>query len=94
MLTASIENNHDDDSFFYYLMLIMPVLALGTYIYDAYSFLILNNATAGLLSTVLFIFYFLHYSVTIKSKLTTTIYEVLIWLMVTAGNVLYIYIIT
>ncbi|CAF2106814.1 unnamed protein product [Rotaria magnacalcarata] len=95
MSTVDIETDHDDDddndSFFYYLMLIMPLLALGAYIYDAYSFLVINSTTAGILSSMLFIFYFLHYSVTIKSKLATTVYQVLIWLMVTTGDVLYAY---
>ncbi|CAM4801799.1 unnamed protein product [Rotaria magnacalcarata] len=94
MSTVDIETDHDDDddndSFFYYLMLIMPLLALGAYIYDAYSFLVINSTTAGILSSMLFIFYFLHYSVTIKSKLATTVYQVLIWLMVTTGDILFL----
>lgn len=91
MPPISIEGNDDNDTLFYYLMMAMPVLALSTYIYDACAFLILNDTAAGLPSSILFIFYYLHYSVTIKSKIGVTIYEILIGCMMNTGNMLYMY---
>jgi hypothetical protein len=87
---VSDEADEDDDLFFYYLMLTVPLLALAAYIYDASILLMSNDETGGLLSSILFIFYFLQYSVTIDSKWLLTAYQFLIWIMVTAGDVLYI----
>lgn len=87
---ASDEMDQNDGSFFYYLMLTMPVLALAAYIYDACSLFISNNENGGLLSSVLFIFYFLHYSVTINSRWLLTVYQFLIGSMVIAGDIIYV----
>ncbi len=77
-------------SIFYYLMIIMPILALAAYIYDASTLFKSNDETGGLLSSILFIFYFLQYSVTIESKWLLTGYQFLLWIMVTAGDVVYV----
>jgi hypothetical protein len=71
-------------------MLTIPFLALTAYIYDVYTLLMSEDESAGLLSSVLFIFYFLQYSPTINSKLALTVYHFLIWMMVTVGDILYI----
>ncbi len=68
----------------------MPILALVAYIDDASTLFKSNDETGGLLSSILFIFYFLQYSVTIESKWLLTGYQFLIWIMVTAGDVLYV----
>jgi len=85
-----VETDEDDDLFFYYLMVIMPILALAAYIYDASTLFKSNDETGGLLSSILFIFYFVQYSVTIESKWLLTGYQFLLWIMVTAGDVLYV----
>ena len=68
----------------------MPIIALTAHIYDAYKLFVLDDTLAGLFSSVLFMFYFLQYFPTMKSKLRLTLYHSTIWLMVTAGNALYI----
>ncbi|CAF3531821.1 unnamed protein product [Rotaria sp. Silwood1] len=85
---VSIEPDDDDDQFFYYLLLTVPLIALGGYVYDAATLVMSNNKTGGLLSSVLFIFYFLQYSVTINSKWLLTLYQFIIWAMVTTGDAL------
>jgi len=86
----SDETDEDDDLFFYYVLLTMPLLAVAAYVYDASSLFVSNNETGGILSSVLFICYFLQYSVTIDSKWLLTAYQFLIWVMVTTGDTLYI----
>jgi hypothetical protein len=83
-----VETDEDDNLFFYYLMVIMPILALAAYIYDALTLFKSNDETGGLLSSILFIFSLVQYSITIESKWLLTGYQFLLWIMVTAGDVL------
>ena len=71
-------------------MLVIPVLALTAYIYDACKLLTFDDKLAGLLTSVLLIFYCLQYIATMKSKLALTFYHLFISMMVTVGNIIYL----
>lgn len=85
--------NSGQDNFFLWSMVILPIIAEGAYIFDAYYFLTNYSYThdyQGLLSTILIVFTYLRYCAPIESRYMLASYYVLLCLLSVAGTVGYL----
>ena len=81
------------DNFFLWSMIILPIIAEGAYIYDAYYYLAnfsLIHRYQGLLSTILVVFTYLRYCAPIESSKMLGIYYILLCILNEAGTIGYI----
>lgn len=85
----------DQDQFFLWAIVILPLVSLCAYVFDAYYYFVHarqgeNGALyEGLLSTIVMVFAYLQYCVPIQSKLRRCIYYVVLWALNQAGHVGY-----
>lgn len=80
------------DNFFLWSMVILPILAQGAYIFDAFYYLTHHaddNAYEGLLSTILIVFTYLRYCSPIESRLILFIYYIFLCLLNEIGTIGY-----
>lgn len=80
------------DRFFLWSMVILPILAQGAYIFDAFYFMMHHNpgnAYEGLVSTILIVFAYLRYCAPIESRVSLFIYYIFLCLLSIAGNIGY-----
>jgi hypothetical protein len=71
------------DKFFLWSMVILPILAQGAYIFDAFYYLTYHareHTYEGLLSTILIVFAYLRYCSPIESRITLFIYYIFLCL--------------
>jgi hypothetical protein len=89
---AEKRSSEGKDNFFLWSMVILPILAQGAYIFDAFYYLTHhsdNNAYEGLLSTILIVFAYLRYCSPIESRLTLFLYYILLCLLSEIGTIGY-----
>jgi hypothetical protein len=80
------------DNFFLWSMVILPILAQGAYIFDAFYYLAHHaddNVYEGLLSTILIVFAYLRYCSPIESRLILFIYYIFLCLLSEIGTIGY-----
>jgi len=85
-------NDQGQDNFFLWSMVILPILAQGAYIFDAFYYLThhsKDNAYEGLLSTILIVFAYLRYCSPIESRVTLFIYYIFLCLLSEIGTIGY-----
>ena len=87
--------NDKQDRFFLWGMIILPILSLCAYNFDAYyqysqSFMSDTVIYEGLLSTIVIIFAYLQYCAPIKSKYLRFAYHMLLWFLIEAGHIGYL----
>ena len=81
------------DNFFLWSMVILPIIAEGSYIFDAWYFLShysVKHSYQGLVSTILVVFAYLRYCVPIESPKILTIYYVALCILNEVGTIGYI----
>jgi hypothetical protein len=81
------------DNFFLWSMVILPFIAEGSYIFDAYYYLShfdFIHPYQGLLSTILVVFTYLRYCVPIESSKMLAIYYVLLCILNETGTIGYL----
>lgn len=81
------------DKFFLWSMVILPIVAQGAYIFDAFYYLTHqanDNAYEGLLSTILIVFAYLRYCSPIENRPALFIYYIILCLLNEAGTIGYI----
>jgi hypothetical protein len=83
------------DKFFIWGMILLPILSLCAYIFDAfYYYYTLHQSSSsiyeGLLSTIVIVFSYLQYCAPIKSRRLLFAYHVLLWVLVEIGHIGYI----
>ncbi|UJR18268.1 hypothetical protein I4U23_005171 [Adineta vaga] len=91
---------HEAKYYYKYLfalkMAIFSILALGTYLFDAYFFMI--NAIKGqdpgrfegLLSTIVILFFYIQFCIPIRQKILLTIYFLILWILHVVGHIGYL----
>src|SRR5436309_1694665 len=80
------------DKFFLWSMVILPILAQGAYIFDAFYYLTHhsnNKGYEGLVSTILIVFAYLRYCSPIECRLSLFIYYILLCLLNEIGTIGY-----
>ena len=80
------------DHFFLWSMIILPILAQGAYIFDAFYYLAHHtetNAYEGLLSTILIVFAYLRYCSPIECRVKLFVYYIFLCLLNVAGSIGY-----
>jgi hypothetical protein len=87
--------NDQQDRFFLWGIVLLPILSLAAYIFDAfyhYESLYRNSSPIyeGLLSTILMIFAYLQYCAPIESRHLRLAYHLLLWILVEIGHVGYL----
>lgn len=83
----------EQDHFFLWSMVILPIVAQGAYIFDAFFYLTHHahdNAYEGLLSTILIVFAYLRYCSPIKNRLTLFIYYIFLCILGEVGTIGYV----
>ncbi|CAF1462883.1 unnamed protein product [Adineta steineri] len=81
------------DSFFLWSMVILPIVADGSYIFDAYYYLFHDahiHRYQGLISTILVVFTYLRYCVPIASHRILASYYILLCLLTETGTIGYL----
>ena len=83
------------DNFFLWAMVLLPILSLTAYIFDAYYYYYTvcqseSSIYEGLLSTILMVFSYLQYCAPIKSRGLLITYHLLLWVLVETGHIGYI----
>ncbi|CAF1359077.1 unnamed protein product [Adineta steineri] len=81
------------DSFFLWSMVILPIVADGSYIFDAYYYLFHDahiHRYQGLISTILVVFTYLRYCVPIASHRILAGYYILLCLLTETGTIGYL----
>lgn len=93
-LRLTLEAPHaGQDNFFLWSMVILPIIAEGAYIFDAWYFLShysLLHSYNGLLSTILVVFTYLRYCAPIESHKMLAVYYVILCLLNEVGTIGYI----
>ena len=87
--------NAKQDRFFLWGMIILPILSLCAYNFDAYFHYIQSlkhspTIYEGLLSTIVIIFAYLQYCAPIRSKYLCFAYHLLLWFFIEAGHIGYL----
>ncbi|CAF1291464.1 unnamed protein product [Adineta steineri] len=94
ILRLSERRSHEGrDNFFLWSMVILPFLAAGAYIFDAFYYFTHrsdHNAYEGLISTILIVFTYLRYCSPIECRLSLCIYYVFLCLLSEIGTIGYI----
>jgi hypothetical protein len=83
------------DKFFLWAMIILPILSLCAYIFDAYYYYYSLHQPSppiyeGLLSTIVIVFSYLQYCAPIKSRHLLFAYHLFLWTLVEIGHIGYI----
>lgn len=81
------------DKFFLWAILILPIISMCAYIFDAYLYLDHRSnqfGYEGLISTILIVFAYLPFCIPVESKVFLIVYFVLLWILNQTGNVLYL----
>ncbi|CAF0757573.1 unnamed protein product [Adineta ricciae] len=80
------------DNFFLWSMVILPFLAQGAYIFDAFYYITHqedNNGYEGLLSTILIVFTYLRYCSPIECRLSLCVYYIFLCVLSETGSIVY-----
>ena len=83
----------EQDHFFLWSMVILPIVAQGAYIFDAFFFLTHqnhDNAYEGLVSTILIVFAYLRYCSPIKNRIALFIYYIFLCILSQVGTIGYV----